>query len=67
VTTDRLFLVEEVAERLRLSAEEVERLIETGELPAVRIPPNLLRVTPDHLKQFLKARTVPFVVARRVE
>lgn len=48
-----LFEVDEVAARLRVSARTVERLIEAGSLPAVKVSPRETRVRPADLEAYI--------------
>ncbi len=56
----KLLLVEEVAARLRLDPRQVRELISKGELPAIVLSPELIRIADAHLRRFLRTRTVPF-------
>lgn len=56
----RLLLVDEVAAHLRITAANVRALISAGQLPAIVIPPDLVRIAPQHLRRFERARTYPF-------
>jgi excisionase family DNA binding protein len=49
----RLLTVADVAERLQFSEKHVRRLIEAGEIPAVRIG-RLVRVSEDDLTLFIR-------------
>lgn len=50
-----LFTITDVAEALRSSTKTVRRLIETGDLPHVRIG-RLIRVQPTDLERFINSR-----------
>ena len=50
--------VQEVANRLSVSAQTVYRLIDNGELPAIRVGRHRLRVEEQSLERFIeKSRT----------
>jgi len=50
--------VQEVANRLNVSAQTVYRLIDNGELPAIRVGRHRLRVEEQALERFIeKSRT----------
>ena len=59
----------EVAERLRVTAEQVRCLIRTGQLAAVNVGTGpkrpLYRITPDAVAEFLARRAQPVPVTRR--
>ena len=52
VHEDSLLTVSQVAQRLTVSAKTVRRLVERGELPALRIGSSV-RVDPDELRTWL--------------
>jgi len=54
-TPENLLTVSDVAARLALSKKSIYRLIETGELKAVRFG-NTVRIHPDDLRAFINER-----------
>jgi hypothetical protein len=56
----RWFLLEEVADQLRLTVPEVRSLIDRGLLSAVVISDDVIRVTPAQLSRFTRGRTCPW-------
>jgi len=52
---EELFTVEEVAERLKLSQKTIRRLIERGDLPAIRFD-RVIRIKQADLEAFLEKR-----------
>lgn len=54
---ERLFSLEEVAERLGVSERTVRRWIKAGDLPAYK-PGREYRIKPDDLDEFLEERKV---------
>lgn len=55
-TDSRYLTTAEVAAELVVSTKTVIRLIEAGELPAVRVGPRLFRVKPEALADFIAER-----------
>ena len=49
-----LFEIGEIAARLRVSTRTVERLIEAGTLPAVKVSPRETRVRPSDLERYIE-------------
>jgi hypothetical protein len=60
---NKLLLVEEVAARLGLTPPAILDLIRAGDLPAIVVPPDVIRIAPQHLSRFLRARTSPFTTS----
>jgi len=64
----RLLTPDEVAARLRVTAEQVRSLIRTGQLTAVNVGTGpkrpLYRITPDAVTEFLARRVQPVPAAR---
>lgn len=48
----RWYTINEVAERLRVSHDTVSRMIERGELPAIRVSARLVRIPAPALERF---------------
>lgn len=62
----RWYTIKEVAERLRVSHDTVARMIDRGELPAIRVSANLVRVPAPALHRIERgAAIVRRGVARR--
>jgi len=57
--TSRLLRVRDVAELLDVSSETVLRRIRAGQLPAIRIATNALRVREDELDAWLEQHREP--------
>jgi excisionase family DNA binding protein len=55
-TLPNLLTPSEAADRLALPVRSLERLARAGELPAVRLPGNLLAFDPGDLMRWLAAR-----------
>ena len=66
--TGRYFTIKEAAERLSVSHDTVSRLIERGDLPALRVSERLYRITAPALERYESGVPVPVrnVVRRRV-
>ncbi len=64
----RYFTIKEAAERLRVSHDTVSRLIERGDLPALRVSERLYRIPAPALERYESGVPVPVrnVVRRRV-
>jgi excisionase family DNA binding protein len=64
----RYFTIREAAERLEISHDTVSRLIERGELPAIRISERLYRIPAPALERYESGApaTVRRVVRKRV-
>lgn len=56
----RLLTADHVATRLRCSKRTVYRLIEQGELSAIRISEKLLRIHPDAVDAYLERKIAEF-------
>ncbi len=52
----QLLSVETVAQRLDLGVVTIRRMIKRGELPAVRLGQNTVRIKQDDLEAFLESR-----------
>ncbi len=65
---ERYYTIKEAAERLRVSHDTISRLIDKGELPAIRVSERLYRIPTPALERY--ERGVPLttrrVVRRRV-
>ncbi len=64
----RYFTIKEAAERLRVSHDTVSRLIERGELPAIRVSERLYRIPAPALERYESGTpaTVRRVVQKQV-
>lgn len=60
---DRWYSIKEVAERLRVSHDTVGRMVERGELPAIRVSERIVRIPAPALERY---ETGTPVAARRV-
>jgi excisionase family DNA binding protein len=73
MTEPRWYTVKEVAERLRVSHDTVARMVERGELPAIRVSARLVRIPAPALHRIergeavVRRRVVRRRVARAVE
>lgn len=57
---ERLLTSEEVQDKLQISRHTLYRLIETGELTAIKLGPKLLRFQESEVKNFIeKSQTKP--------
>lgn len=57
---ERLLTSEEVQDKLQISRHTLYRLIETGELTAIKLGPKLLRFKESEVKNFIeKSQTKP--------
>jgi len=55
-SSSNLLTVPEVAERLRLGVVTIKRLIKRGELNAIKLGPNTVRVAESDLTAYLASR-----------
>lgn len=54
---DRLLLVSEVAERLRLSTDATYELVRRGEIPSLRLGRRAVRVPERRLREWIEEQT----------
>lgn len=66
--TERWYSIKEVAERLRVSHDTVSRLVDRGELPAIRVSERIVRIPVPAFELYASGRQVTRrqVVRRRV-
>lgn len=56
--TGQMLTLKEVARELNIGLRTVERLVETGELPAYRLSPRVQRVRREDLEAYLESRRI---------
>ncbi|MBA3877080.1 MAG: hypothetical protein C0498_09125 [Anaerolinea sp.] len=65
---ERWYSIKEAAERLGVSHDTVSRLVERGELPAIRVSKRIVRIPVPAFEVYASGRKIPMprVVRRRV-
>ena len=66
MTEPRWYTIKEVAERLRVSHDTVARMVERGELPAIRVSARLVRIPAPALHRIERAAPDPVIQRDRV-